>query len=40
MVIIDYYCSARLERKDIYVEATKEKIDEYINGANVTRLCK
>lgn len=29
--------SARFERKNIYVETAKEKIDEYINGANVTR---
>jgi len=39
MIIIDY-CSARLERKDICVETTKEKIDEYINGANVTRILQ
>lgn len=38
---IDNYfrnCSARLERKDICMETAKEKIDKYINGANVTRI--
>jgi len=31
-------CSARSERKNIYMETTKEKANKYINGANVTRI--